>query len=246
MERKVALITGGGTGIGRATAERLAAQGCAVVVAGRREGPLQVAAASAPDLISYVKMDLANEDDQDEAIATVIARHGRLDMLVNNAATQKTGLFVDHSRDDIISNVHVNLTSTMLLTHKAIPHLIKVKGSIVMVSSAAARYQGMPPAQLSAYSASKAGLNQFTKVIATELGPQGVRVNAVAPGFTDTEIAAEGFSNKDLVDYIISITPLRRTANPDDVASVVVWLLGEDAGWVTGQIVDATGGLWLA
>lgn len=245
-DRKVALVTGGGTGIGRAVAERLAAQDIAVVVAGRREAPLRATAATAPDRISTVQMDLGSEADQDRAIRTVLDRHGRLDMLVNNAATQTTALFADHSRDDIVRNVHVNLTSTMLLTHKALPHLIASRGSIVIVSSAAARYQAMPPAQLSAYSASKAGLNQFVKVLATEVGPEGVRVNAVAPGFTDTEIAATGFANQDLVDYIVGITPLRRTAVPDDVARVVVWLLGEDAGWVTGQIVDATGGLWMA
>lgn len=246
FDDKVAFVTGGGTGIGRATAERLATSGCKVIVAGRREEPLHNLSALHPDRISYVQLDLADWAAHDRALATVLERHGRLDILVNNAAMSVCKPFVDHNMGEIADVIHVNLTSTAVFTHKAVPHIIATRGNIVNVSSAAGKYTGMPPQMLSAYGASKAGLNHLTRLLATELGGQGVRVNAVSPGFTDTEISAAAFANSAIVDYCVGITPLGRTGQPDDVARVICFLASEDARWVTGQIVDATGGYALA
>ncbi|MEM1156444.1 MAG: SDR family oxidoreductase [Pseudomonadota bacterium] len=246
LDGKVAFITGGGTGIGRATAMMLVEQGSKVVIAGRREAPLAATVAESPDNMSYVQLDLADWDAQQHALDTVLERHGRLDILINNAAMSICKPFADHSVEDIASVTNLNLTSTAVLTHKALEHIIKFQGNIINVSSAAGKYTGMPPQLLSCYGASKAGLNHFTRLLATELGPQGVRVNAVSPGFTDTEIAADAFSNPELVEAVVSVTPLGRAGQPEDVARVICFLASGEAQWVTGQIVDATGGYCLA
>ena len=245
LENKVAFITGGGTGIGRATALKLAAQGCKVVIAGRREEPLVATARESPEKMSYVQLDVSDWQAQDAALTTVIERHGRLDLLINNAAMSVCKPFVDHSIEEIAAVTNVNLTSTAVLTRKAVKHIIESRGDIINVSSAAGKYTGMPPDLLSIYGASKAGLNHFTRLLATELGQHGVRVNAISPGFTDTEIAAEAFAKPELVNMLVARTPLGRAGKPDDIAKVICFLASSEAGWVTGQIVDATGGYCL-
>jgi NAD(P)-dependent dehydrogenase (short-subunit alcohol dehydrogenase family) len=125
---KGAFITGGGTGIGRATTERIVAQGGKAVIAGRREGPLREVAARFPHSIAHVVMDLGDWTAQSRALEHVISRYGRLDILINNAATQTTKLFVDHTEDEIAQIMHINLTSTAVLIHKALPHLIASRG----------------------------------------------------------------------------------------------------------------------
>jgi NAD(P)-dependent dehydrogenase (short-subunit alcohol dehydrogenase family) len=242
---KVALVTGGGTGIGRATAERIASLGGQVVIAGRREEPLRNVVSRHPSAISHVVMDQGERDSQTRALDAVRQRHGRLDILVNNAAIQTTKLFIDHEEDEIARLIHVNLTSTTILIHKALPLLIASKGNIVNVTSAGGRYCGVPSGQISVYSASKAGLNHLTRVLASELGAHGVRVNAVAPGLTDTEIAAEAFANDATLAYCKSITALGRAGTPDEVARAICFMASEDGGWVTGQVLDASGGFWL-
>jgi NAD(P)-dependent dehydrogenase (short-subunit alcohol dehydrogenase family) len=246
FEGRVALVTGGGTGIGRAIAERLADAGCKVVIAGRREARLVEVARERPDSISHVVMDLGNWNDHDKALTTVVERHGRLDILVNNAAISSVKPFIDLSREEIASNIHINLTSTALLMHSALPYLIKTKGNIVNVSSANGRYCGMPYTQTSAYSAAKAGINHLTRILATEVGQHGVRVNAVAPGLTDTEMAATAFANPDFMKALVAVTPLGRAGMPDDVAKVVCFMASDEAAWVTGQLVDASGGFAMA
>lgn len=246
LEGKVALITGGGTGIGRATALSFAAAGARVVIAGRRLEPLRSTCAEAPEHISYLQLDIADWDAQDRTLDALMDRHGRLDILVNNAAMSVCKPFVEHSIEEIARITHTNFTSTAVLTRKAVPHIITARGTIINVSSAAGKYTGMPPDQLSLYGAGKAGINHLTRLLATELGEQGVRVNAVSPGLTETEIAAEAFANPEFVEYLVGRTPLGRAGQPEDVARVIHFLASDEAGWVTGQVVDATGGYCLA
>lgn len=246
FDGKVALITGGGTGIGKATALRMVERGGRVVVTGRREEPLKALAAEAPDRISYISSDLADWSTHDAAIAHSLDRFGRLDILVNNAALAVWKPFMEHSPEEIGRVLHVNLVSTAVLTQKAVPHLAAAKGNVVNISSAAGKYTGMPPQNLSAYGSSKAGLNHLTRLLAAELGPMGIRVNSVSPGTTMTEIAEKVFENKELVQANIAATPLGRVGMPIDIAKVICYLASEEADWVTGQIVDATGGYHMA
>ena len=245
LDGRSALITGGGTGIGRAAAERFAGEGCKVLICGRREAPLRETADAFPDNISYVQCDVGDGADRRAALQTAMDRHGRLDILVNNAAAEVTAPFADHTQEQIEHLTRINLTAPMLLIHEALPHLTETRGTVVNVSSTAARYQGMPPGNLSAYSAGKAGLNQLSRVLASELGPRGIRVNVVSPGFTDTEIAAAALNDPQLVEALKAITPLGRVGTAEDVARVIFFLASDEAGWVTGQVIDASGGFWL-
>jgi NAD(P)-dependent dehydrogenase (short-subunit alcohol dehydrogenase family) len=245
IEGKVALITGGGTGIGRAAAELFAAHGARVVIAGRRAEPLQSVAAASAGRITFVTMDLTARQDRARALAEVVARHDRLDILVNNAAALASAEFMELTDEDIANVVHTNLISTALMIKEAVPHLRKTAGNIVNISSAAAHHVSVPSNCLSIYSASKAGLNQLTRALAPELGRLGIRINCVAPGFTDTDLAAPAVRDPAVCAMLVAQTPLGRLGQPQDVAQSILFMAGARAGWVTGQVLDASGGHWL-
>ena len=144
LEGKVALITGAGTGIGKGTALMFAEHGAQVVIAARREGPLQDVCALAPDRISYVQMDLTSHDDRGNALQAVIDRHGKLDVLVSNAGAQLWKTFAETTDEEIETIFHTNLSSTTRFIKQALPHLEASRGNIVIVSSTASRYTLVP------------------------------------------------------------------------------------------------------
>jgi len=243
LEGKVALITGAGTGIGKGTAKFFAEQGAKVVIAARRQGPLEETCKLAPDAISWVRMDLDNADERANALATVIERHGRLDCLVSNAGYQLWQDFDDTPEDVIDALYYTNLSCTVRFVKQALPYLEKSKGNIVIVSSTASRYTVVPSQKLSVYSASKAGLNQFTRTLAPEIGPKGIRINAVAPGLTRGEYSDQSLTEREAVEaWAASVTSLGRMGEPEDVAKVIAFMASDLASWVTGQVLDASGG----
>lgn len=244
LEGKVALVTGAGTGIGKGIAKMFAAEGAKVVIAARRLEKLEETAALAPASISSVRMDLNNEAERAQALAAVIERHGKLDVLVSNAGAQLWKSFEETSNDEIDEIYRTNLSSTVRFVKQAVPYLEASKGNVVIISSTAGRYVLSPSQLLSVYGASKAGLNQFTRAVAPELGPKGIRINAVAPGLTRGEYADEGIDANDQAtqDWIRSVTPLGRIGEPEDIARVVTFMASDMAGWVTGQVLDASGG----
>jgi NAD(P)-dependent dehydrogenase (short-subunit alcohol dehydrogenase family) len=244
LQGKVALITGAGTGIGKGTALRFVREGAQVVIAARRIEKLQETAALAPEAISWVRMDLNSHEERARALETVVERHGRLDVLVSNAGSQLWKSFEETSDDEIEDIYQTNLASTVRFIKQAVPYLETSKGNIVIVSSTAGRYVLCPSQLLSVYGASKAGLNHFTRAIAPELGPKGVRINAVAPGLTRGEYADAGLEQNDIAtqDWIRSVTPLGRIGEPDDIAKVITLMASDMAAWVTGQVIDASGG----
>jgi len=248
LDGKVALITGGGTGIGKGTALMFAREGAKVVIAARREGPLRETCALAPDSISAVRMDLNSHDDRARALQAVIDRHGRLDVLVSNAGAQLWKSLEDTGDEEIEEIYRTNLASTVRFIKQAVPYLEASGGNIVIVSSTAGRYTLSPSQLLSVYGASKAGLNQFTRAVAPELGPRGIRINAVAPGLTRGEYAegSRSFDDAAARDWIRSVTPLGRIGEPEDIARVIVFMASDQAAWVTGQVLDASGGWQIA
>ncbi|MET0587116.1 MAG: SDR family oxidoreductase [Novosphingobium sp.] len=245
LDGKVALVTGAGTGIGKGIALAFAAEGAKVVIAARREAPLQQTCALAPDAISYVQMDLTSHEERARALATVVQRHGRLDILVSNAGAQLWKSFDETTDEEIDEIFHTNLAATTRFFKQAVPYLVATGGNIVVISSTASRYTVVPSQKLSVYGASKAGLNQLTRTLAPELGVQGVRINAVAPGLTRGEYAGESLdleADQATQDWIRSVTPLGRIGEPEDIAKVVLFFASDQASWVTGQVLDASGG----
>ena len=243
LDGKVALVTGGGTGIGRGIAELFAAEGARVVIAARREAKLRQVAETDPERIGYALMDLTSQADRHRVLETVIERHGRLDILVNNAANQLARSFVDQTEDEIGSVIDTNLASTAKLIHRAIPLLRETRGNIVSISSTAGRYTAIPSQRMTTYSAAKAGINQLTRTLAPELGPLGIRINVVAPGLTHGEVAdAKLLGDPANHPKVLAVTPLGRIGEPVDIARSVLFLASDQASWVTGQVIDASGG----
>jgi NAD(P)-dependent dehydrogenase (short-subunit alcohol dehydrogenase family) len=247
LEGKIALVTGGGTGIGKGIATLFAQEGARVIISGRRERPLRDTAALYPERISWVAMDLANRADRARALETVVCRYERLDILVNNAATMHIGAFGDLSEQQITELISTNLLGTALLIRQAMPMLKLSKGNIVNISSTSARHVPVPALGLAAYGAAKAGLNYLTRELAVELGPSGVRVNAVAPGFTRSEAMEHTLkAHPELGEAQSAQTALGRIGEPIDIARAVLFLASEQAAWVTAEILDASGGYFIA
>jgi NAD(P)-dependent dehydrogenase (short-subunit alcohol dehydrogenase family) len=240
-ESDVVIVTGGGTGIGAATAQRFAENGYRVLISGRRESPLKDVASQFPDQIDYVCADVTNSDHRKKIIRTAIERFGKLDALVNNAGVAPMGAFVDTSDADFETAYLTNLVAPAAMIREAVPHLTETRGAVVNISTAAAR--AVLPG-LSAYLSSKAALSHLTRLLAVELGPLGIRVNAVAPGATRTAMADDIIATHG-EEAIVGMTPLGRVGEPSDVAETVSFLAGRKSGWVTGQIVEVTGGMLL-
>lgn len=240
----VVLITGGGAGIGRAAAHRFAAMGARVVVTGRRTEALEAMAAGHA-AIDYLVADAASPDDATRTVRTVIERWGRLDVLVNNAGAGALLALEDADADRIRDIFAVNVIGPSLLARAALPYLKQTRGAIVNISSTFG-HKAAP--SLSHYAASKAALEHMTRCWALELAPDGIRVNAVAAGPTETDFLTERMQlSADQAEQVKaqerSRIPLGRRGVPEDVAPLIVMLASREAAWVTGQVVTVDGGL---
>jgi NAD(P)-dependent dehydrogenase (short-subunit alcohol dehydrogenase family) len=237
---KVALVTGGGTGIGRAVAEALVAEGAKVVVTGRREEPLEQLASKYPEAVRYVSTDVTERGAPAAAVRFVIEQFDRLDVLDNNAGVGTLAPLVELDDDALEQVLSVNVRGLLITTREAIPHLTKTGGAVVNISSTLAQ-ASMPGA--AAYSGSKAAVERITSALAAELGPHGIRLNSVAPGLTETDMSSE--VPREMLDGMIAQTPLGRLGRPEDIAKAVVFLASDDASWITGQVLQSSGGLML-
>lgn len=246
LNDKVVIITGGSSGIGRAAALDFANRGAKVIVTGRRAGMLDGVVAEHPGLVGVVA-DVAEPQDAERTVATAIDMWGRLDVLVNNAGAGALLPLGDVTAEKITAIFAVNVVGPSLLAAAALPHLVKVKGAIVNISST---FGHKPGAGLSHYAASKAALEHMTRCWALELAPRGVRVNAVAAGPTESRALTEmmGLSP----EHVAAVEeaergqiPLGRRGRPDDIARWIVHLSDPASEWLTGQIIAVDGGLGL-
>lgn len=239
-EKKVALVTGGSRGIGKACALELAAAGCDVVInyAGNVEAAdktVEELKALGANAESY-KFDVSNQEEVDEAIAKIIEKYGRIDVLVNNAGITRDDLFIRMGADKWNAVINTNLNSAFYVSKPVVKLMMKQRsGAIINTTSVVGLYGN--PGQAN-YSAAKAGLVGFTKSLAKELGSRGIRVNAVAPGFIATDMT------KDLgnTDEYMKMIPLKRMGEAVDIAKAVKFL-ALDADYVTGQVLQVDGGL---
>ena len=245
LSGRVAIVTGGGTGIGRATALLLAERGADVAIAGRRIEKLEPTAEEIRALgrrALCVPTDVRQADQAPVLIEKVIAEFGRLDILVNNAggaAVHMPLAKLDPARWD--RDVQLNLNAAMYLSQAALPHLRKTQGNVVNISSMAGVHGTKGVA---AYSAAKAGVQMLTRVSAAEWGQFGVRVNCVAPGMTATEKAREGWekSGFDAAGIAKNAFALRRYGETREVAQMIVFFASDAASYITGETVAVGGG----
>jgi NAD(P)-dependent dehydrogenase (short-subunit alcohol dehydrogenase family) len=243
---KVALVTGGGTGIGAAVARRLSAEGYSVAVTGRRPGPIEDVAAEIAGLA--VVADTGVQTDAERAVQETVERFGGLDAVVCNAGIGGEGSLRELDPATWEKVIRTNLTGVFLMCRAAIDHLAERRGAVVTISSAAGLRAS--PESL-AYCSSKAGLQMLTQCLAVDHGPEGVRVNCVAPGWVRTPMADEemdalggrlGIGRDGAYDACAADIPLRRAASAEEVAATVAWLLSDDASYVNGAILPVDGG----
>ncbi len=245
LKGKVALVTGGSRGIGRAICVRLAAAGAFVIVNSARH---EEAARQTLRLISdaggeaeALSFDVADHGAATGAIADLVKRKGRIDILVNNAGESRDGLLVRMKEEDWDRVIGTNLKGAFNCCRAVAYTMMKQRsGRIINVSSIVALSGNAGQAN---YSASKAGLVGLTKSLARELAPRGICVNAVAPGLIDTDMTSA--LTEEQREKVLLEIPLSRLGTPDDVAGVVMFLASDDAGYITGQVFGVNGGLYM-
>src|SRR3984957_7177797 len=245
LKGKVAIVTGASKGIGAGIARSLAAAGAAVAVnyASSREGAERVVAdikGSGGKAIA-VKGDVAKADDVRRLFEEAKSAFGRIDVLVNNAGIYHFQPLDDITEDEFHRQFNTNVLGTILAAKEAARHFGPDGGSIINISSVASE-QAIPSAAV--YSATKGAVDTVTRVLAAELGPRKIRVNAIAPGGVETEgTHTAGVIGSNLEKQMVARTPLGRLGQPDDIARVAVFLASDDAAWVTGERLTASGGL---
>ena len=245
LEGKVAVITGGNAGIGEAVAKRFALEGAPVVVTGRRQEELdrvvKIVRQSNGRALA-VAGSVTDETHAQEVVRKTIDSFGRIDVLVNNAGIGDFGKRL-HEIDDATWDTifDINLTGVFRMTRAIVPQMLKQgSGSIVNISSVASLV-GIPG--LSAYAASKGGLDALTRAVAIDYAKDGIRCNVVNPALIDTPMAAPLMANPEMLQSLLTQYAIRRAGTPDEVAGMVLYLASDEAIWVTGGTFTIDGGM---
>lgn len=235
---KVVFITGGGSGIGRACAFAFAAQGARVAVVGRTASKCDAVAGAIGAQAVAIQADVAHSSEAQRAITQTIQKFGRLDVVVHSAGVSPSGRVTDTSEADWNQCLAINLTSAFLVAKYAIPHLLTHGGVILNV---AGTFGIRAATDKAAYSAAKAGLINLSRAIALDYARQGIRCNAICPGYVDTPLTA-AFDVSARQAFLERFQPLRGVLGPDDVATLAVYLASDAAKMVTGQVFVIDGG----
>ncbi|HEY3699985.1 MAG TPA: SDR family oxidoreductase [Spongiibacteraceae bacterium] len=241
FEDKVVIVTGAGSGIGAGAAKRFLNEGAKVVLISRHENELKQTAAGYDDVQYLIQeADVADEQQVQKAIDATIKKFGKINVLVNNAGIAIMGKITEISAQDWRTQMATNIDGVFYCIKAAMTHLIESKGCIVMISSVSGLGgdDGM-----AAYNTTKGAISNLTRALAIDHGPDGVRVNAVCPSFTLTDLTKDMAENKKVVDAFKKRTPLGRPAQPEDIAGAIAFLASDDARYITGVNLPVDGGV---
>jgi meso-butanediol dehydrogenase/(S,S)-butanediol dehydrogenase/diacetyl reductase len=248
FKEKTVIVTGAGTGIGRATAIRFAHEGANVVLVGRTAETLEATAKEFPqdrtwihtDNYLTVTCDISVQSQVQEMIKRVMEKFDRIDILINNAGKAIQGKITELSAEDWKTAIDVNLNGTFYVCQAAMPHLIATKGNIINVSSLSGIGGDW---NMAAYNAAKAGVTNLTRTLALDHGGDGVRVNAVNPSVTETSMTSAIQDSDIKTDKFLDRCPLGRLATPNDIAAAITFLASDDASMITGVNLAVDGGV---
>jgi len=249
LKNKIALITGGGTGIGKATAFLFAKEGARVVITGRREQILQEAVdeANTKNLqIEYLVRDVSKEEDCKAAVDYTVGKFGRIDILFNNAGVSYMGITHETSTELWDETFDINVKGIYLMSKYAIPYMLKEKSGCIVNNSSILGLKASP-AGFAAYSSSKGAVNQLTRSMALEYADKGIRVNGICPGTIYTPMMDDLFDqwgDREVGEKrYISVHPIGRLAQPEEIAHAVLFLCDDNIKFMTGSILSVDGGM---
>lgn len=239
--KKVAIVTGGGSGIGLAITEKLVGSGITTVIVGRDETKLAAAREKLGDLCIPMQGDLSNLDAIPEMVEQVAEKYGGIDILVNNAGINMKKEFTEVTDEEFQRVLLTNVTAVFVISREVAKYMIKNgKGTIINISSMASQY-GIP--KVIAYTASKSAIEGMTRAMAVDLSPKGIRVNCIAPGFIATNMSARALDNDpERKHKVLSRTPMGVLGNPADVGEAALFLTSDAARYITGVVLPIDGG----
>ena len=242
LKNKVAVITGGSRGIGFATAEAFLREGAAVIIGASSPASAEKAVLKLkeryPDAtVSGISPSLSSLEEVRTAFRQVVNTYGRIDILVNNAGTSERTPFTDYEEETFDKVMDLNVKGVFNATRAAVDHMVEQGQGVILSTSSMVSKYGQPSGL--AYPTSKFAVNGMTVSLARELGPKGIRVNAVAPGITETDMMKA--VPKEVIDPMVAQIPLRRLGQPEDIANAYVFLASDEASYITGVVLSVDG-----
>jgi len=241
FENKVVLVTGGAAGIGKVTAENFAREGAKIAICDVNTDAGEAAAKELGPDASFRQVDVASSASVSEWVDAVMDQYGQIDVLVNNAGITRDGLIMRMKEEDWDAVISVNLKSAFNCIKSISKVMVRQKAGRIINLASVVGVMGNPGQ--ANYVASKAGMIGLTKTVARELGSRGITVNAVAPGFIETDMTA--VLSEKAREAMLSIIPLQRAGTPQDVAEAITFLASDNAAYITGQVLHVTGGMYM-
>jgi len=240
-EQKVAIVTGGASGLGYAIAKKFTVSGIKTIILGRNEAKLKEACQSLGENACCLKCDVTDFKSLPGIVDTIVKKYGRIDILVNNAGIHLKKPFLEVTDDEFNQVLQTNTSAVFSITREVVRAMKeRHSGSVLNISSMAAQY-GIP--QVIAYSAAKAAVEGMTRNMAVELSPEGIRVNCIAPGFIKTRMSGKALDNDpERKRKVLSRTPMGRLGTPEEVADAVYYLTSDEASFITGVVLPVDGG----
>jgi len=240
-QHKIAIVTGGGSGIGHAIAEKFVKEKIFTIIIGRDDKKLNAAKEKFGELCSPIICDLSNLSLIPKLVKDIIDKYGRIDILVNNAGINMKKEFVDVTDEEFQRIIQTNITAVFALSREVVKQmLVQGDGSIINISSMASQY-GLP--KVIAYTASKSAIEGMTRAMAVELSPKGIRVNCIAPGFITTDMSTKALNgDPERKQKVMSRTPMGYMGDPSDIANAALYLANGEAKYITGIVLPVDGG----